>query len=153
MLNYGRISLWAERLARLFLAGVMVWAGVPKLADPKAFAEIIGAYGLLPELLLLPTAIGLPLLELLAAILLVKRQEAGLWLTALLMSLFIAVLAYGIWLGLDIDCGCFGPEEAEHRAFSGLRAALVRDLLLCIPMIYCFGYRYRLIPNLRGERQ
>ena len=25
-----------------------------------------------------------------------------------LLSLFAAVLGYGIWLGLEIECGCFG---------------------------------------------
>lgn len=154
MLNKkSQLTRWLDRLSRWLLAGVMLLAGVPKLADPAAFAEVIGAYGLLPEFLLLPAAITLPALELVAAVLLLKGARAGLWLTALLMGLFIAVLTYGIWLGLDIDCGCFGPEDAEHKAFSGLRTALVRDLLLCIPIMYCFGHTYRLNPDLFGERQ
>ncbi|WP_136799891.1 MauE/DoxX family redox-associated membrane protein [Desulfosediminicola ganghwensis] len=152
MSKYQRINRWVYRLSRWLLAGVMILAGVPKLANPVAFAEIIGAYGLLPDFLLLPTAIILPVMELVAAFLLVKGENAGLWITALLMIVFIAVLTYGIWLGLDIDCGCFGPEDAEHKAFSGLRVALLRDLLLCVPMTYCFWHSYRLLPNLFGER-
>ena len=42
-------------------------------------------------------------------------------------SLFMAILGYGISMGLDVDCGCFGPEDPESKAFHGLRAALYRD--------------------------
>jgi hypothetical protein len=58
-----------------------------------------------------------------------------------LLLLFIGVLSYAVWLGLDIDCGCFGPEDPEHRAFAGLRMALFRDVLLSIPVLYLFWYR------------
>ena len=122
---------WIDRLSRWLLAAVMILAAVPKLADPAAFAEVVGAYGLLPDFLVGPAAIFLPVIELVGAFLLIRGRISGLWITALLMVLFIAVLSYGIWLGLDIDCGCFGPEESESKAFSSLRTALVRDLLLC----------------------
>jgi uncharacterized membrane protein YphA (DoxX/SURF4 family) len=144
---------WIERLSRWVLAAVMIVAAVPKLADPGGFAEIVGAYGLLPDVLVLPAAILLPLLELLAAALLLLRRVSGLWITALLMLLFIAVLSYGISLGLDIDCGCFGPEDSESNAFSNLRAALVRDLLLCIPILYCFVHYYLFPSTLHGEKR
>ncbi len=58
-----------------------------------------------------------------------------------LLLLFIGVLSYAIRLGLDIDCGCFGPEDPEHRAFAGLKLALFRDFLLFIPVLYLFWYR------------
>ena len=153
MADYWQLAPWIERLSRWFLAGVMIFAAVPKLSDPAAFAEIVGAYGLLPDFLLSPAAVVLPFLELIAAFLLIKGRSSGLWISAILMLLFIAVLSYGIWLGLDIDCGCFGPEDIESNAFSSLRAALVRDLLLCIPIIYCLMHRFIHPSNLPGERQ
>jgi hypothetical protein len=131
----------------------MVAAAVPKLADPAGFAEIVGAYGLLPEFLLPFAAIALPLLEMLAALLLILGRISGLWISALLMLVFIAVLSYGIWLGLDIDCGCFGPEDGEGKAFSNLRAALVRDVLLCIPLMYCFGHTYFYSSTQLGDKR
>ena len=143
---------WIERLSRWLLAAVMILAAVPKLTDPGAFAEVVGAYVLLPDFLVLPAAIALPLLELVGAFLLIQGRISGLWITALLMLLFIAVLSYGIWLGLDIDCGCFGPEESESKAFSSLRTALFRDLLLCIPIMYCFVHYYILPSTLNGEK-
>ena len=144
---------WVERLSRWFIAGVLIFAAVPKLSDPAAFAEIVGAYGLLPDFLVLPAALALPLIELIAAFLLFGGRSSGLWIAFLLMLLFIAVLSYGIWLGLDIDCGCFGPEDVESEAFSNLKTALVRDLLLCIPIIYCFGHKYVLSSKLIEEKQ
>lgn len=129
----------------------MLTAGVPKLISPTSFAEVIEAYGLLPEILVFSTAVTLTFIELSSAFLLIRGRRSGLWLTAVLMMLFIAVLSYGIWLGLDIDCGCFGPEEVEHKAFSGLRTALIRDVMLCLPLMYCFWYAYRFPFKLTGE--
>lgn len=146
-----RHNTWLDRLSRWFLAAVFLYAAVPKLADPVMFAAIIGAYGLLPEFLLLPAAVVLPLAELAAAVLLLCGRREGLWMTAVVMLLFLAVLGYGIRLGLDIDCGCFGPEDPEHAAFSGLRTAFVRDLLLCIPLGYGFWYHYTITSKLSGE--
>ena len=153
MVNYWLLIPWIERLSRWFIAGVMIFGAVPKLSDPVAFSEIVGAYGLLPDFLVFPAAWALPLVELTAAFLLIKGRSSGLWIATILMLLFIAVLSYGIWLGLDIDCGCFGPGDIESEAFSNLRTALVRDLLLCIPIIYCLGHKYFLSSNLIGEKQ
>ena len=153
MAYYLQVLPWIERLSRWLLAGVMAFAAVPKLFDPVSFAEVIGAYGLLPEFLLLPAAVLLPLLELSAAYLLIKARRSGLWISAILMSLFIAVLSYGIWLGLDIDCGCFGSGDVESKTFSSLKSTLVRDLLLCIPILYCFGHNYIYPSKILGEKQ
>lgn len=153
MASGGPLLMWLERLSRWFLAGVMLVAGLPKLTSPAAFAEVIGAYGLLPDSLLLPAAILLPVTELAAAALLLIGRTAGLWLTTLLMVLFIAVLGYGIHLGLDIDCGCFGPEDPEHHAFSGLRTALLRDVLYCIPIAFCLWRTYHFPFFFSGERK
>jgi len=145
------MGLWLDRLSRWLLAGIMLAAAIPKLLSLGSFAEIIEAYGLIPEILTLPAAISLVIMELLAAFLLIRGKSSGLWLTVILMTIFIAVLSYGIWLGLDIDCGCFGPEDAEHKAFSGLRTALVRDLILFLPIVYSFWYAYRFPIKLSGE--
>lgn len=150
--NDRKLYFWLERLSRWLLAAVMTAGGLPKLVAPDLFAQVIEAYGLLPEFLILPAAIMLPVMELIAAFLLIRGKRSGLWLTAALMLLFMAVLSYGIRLGLDIDCGCFGPEDVEHAAFSNLRTALIRDVLLCFPIVYCLGYAYRFYPNQYGER-
>ena len=146
------VSRWLERGGRWLLACVWIVAGVPKLLEPKQFGEVISAYGLLPDGLIMAAAVILPLAELAAAWLLLVNHRAGLYLSTLLLALFISVLSYGIWLGLDIDCGCFGPEDPEHQAFAGLRTALIRDLLLVIPLGYSFRQQKKNTKPL-GERQ
>ena len=78
MANYWLLILWIERLGRWLIAGVMIFAAVPKLSDPVSFGEVVGAYGLLPEFLVFPAALLLPLIELTTAFLLIKGRSLGL---------------------------------------------------------------------------
>lgn len=141
-IDSGRLLLWFDRVSRWLLAGVFLAASGPKIFAPAAFAEIIGAYGLLPEFLLLPAGFGISLGEVITAAALLMARREGLQGAALFLICFIGVLSYGIYLGLDIDCGCFGPEDPEHSAFGGLRFALLRDVLLLIPLCFSFWYKY-----------
>lgn len=138
---------WLDRVSRWLLAAIFLYAGVPKIADPQFFSTVIGAYGLLPEYLLLPAGVLLPLAEIVTALLLLYGRVEGLWLSVFLMLLFLFVLGYGMYLGLDIDCGCFGPEDPEHAAFSGLRSSFIRDLLLCIPLTYSLYFHFSTSTN------
>jgi uncharacterized membrane protein YphA (DoxX/SURF4 family) len=67
-------SLWAYQSIRCLLAVVFLYAGATKLVDPKAFAALIDAYGIVPGPLLMPVAVGLPLLEVVAAICLIADR-------------------------------------------------------------------------------
>jgi hypothetical protein len=50
------------------------------------------------------------------------------------------------WMGLDVDCGCFGPEDPEAEAFHGLRLSLYRDLAMMAGVFFIYGWRrYRAI--------
>jgi rhodanese-related sulfurtransferase len=53
----------------------------------------------------------------------------------------MAILGYGIWMGLDVDCGCFGPEDPESRAYHGLRSALYRDFMMLAGVLYLYAWR------------
>jgi rhodanese-related sulfurtransferase len=123
------------------LAAVFLYAGAAKLADPAAFAVLIDAYGIVPDGLLMPVAIGLPLLEVAAAVGLMADLRGSLAVVSGLLAIFMAILVYGIRMGLDVDCGCFGPEEIESRAYHGLRQALQRDLGLAFGVAYLYGWR------------
>lgn len=130
-------------VARWLLAIVFFGASIPKMLSPNSFAEVIGAYGLVPEMFLFPLALVMCWGEFFTAVGLLLNQRWALLSTLIFMLIFIAVLSYGIYLGLDIDCGCFGPEDPEHKAFSGLRLALGRDLLLMIPLLFACRFRYQ----------
>ena len=142
------VGIWIYRSLRWGLALVFIYAGAVKLADPEAFAVIIEAYGLVPDGLLMPLALALPALEVLAAVGLLFDLRGSLTIIAVLLLVFIAVLGYGLWMGLAIDCGCFGPEDPEGRAYAGIRPALYRDLVLAGGVLLLYGWRsvFRLSP-------
>ena len=137
---------WLYRLCRWTLGGIFIYAGGTKLLEPEIFAVLIDAYGIIPEGLLIPMAIGLPLLEVIAGIGLLFDIRGSLALITGLIVLFMVVLGYGIWMGLDVDCGCFSPEDPESEAFHGLRLSLFRDLIMMAGVIFMYGWRrYRAI--------
>jgi len=136
--SMSKIYQLMEWSCRWLLALVFVYAGIPKLLSIDEFAGIIGAYGLLPQVLLVPAALTIAILEIVAAAGLLLRKTSALVLATVLMGLFIGVLSYAIWLGLDIDCGCFGKNDPEYRAFSGLKMALLRDLFLLPPLVFLY---------------
>ena len=136
-------SIWPYRGVRTILAIVFLWSGVVKILDPDSFAIILEAFNLLPNAWIMPVAVGLPALEILAAIGLLFDFRGSLLVVTGLLILFLAILSYGIWLGLDIDCGCFGPGDPEGEAYKGLRPALYRDILLLAGVAYLYVWRVR----------
>jgi hypothetical protein len=114
-----------------------------KLSDPQAFGVIIRDFGLVPDRGVMPIALILPAVEVSAALALIFDIRGSLAVITGLMILFMAILAYGIWPGLDIDCGCFGPEDPESRAYHGLRKALLRDLIMTAGILFLYWWRWR----------
>jgi len=125
-------------LARCGLALAFLAAGAVKLARPEVFVVTLRALGLVPDGLVGPLSILLPGLEIAAAVLLLRDVRGSLALIAALLAVFVAVLAYALRMGLDIDCGCYGPGDPEREAFSSLRGALWRDgaMLGAVAVVY-----------------
>ncbi len=132
---------WLELLLGLGVGGAFALAGLLKLMEPQAFARIIGDFGLVPKAFLPPLALLLPVLEIGGGLGLMLGRRGGLWLVTLLDLLFMAVLAYGLSLGLDIDCGCFGPDEPEARYHGTMRQSLWRDAGFLTALLYLFFRR------------
>jgi len=129
------------RLCCWTLGIVFVYAGVSKLITPKIFAVLIDAYGIVPDIMLMPVAVFLPALEVASGIGILFNIKGSLTIILGQVVLFLLILGYGIHMGLDIDCGCFGPEEPEALAFHGLRTAFNRDLILLAGICFAFGWR------------
>jgi uncharacterized membrane protein YphA (DoxX/SURF4 family) len=121
-------SRWPDFVIRGILAFLFIYGGGLKLMDPKAFAATLSLYDLIPEMLLPVVAIGLPALEVAAGTALLFNVRGGLTVITGLLVLFVAVLGYGILTDLNVDCGCFGPEEIAGQ--QSLRQAFIRDLFL-----------------------
>ncbi len=128
-------------IIRCVLAGVFLYAGAGKLLDVNGFATVIGGYGLLPDQLNLVAAIVLPLAEIVIAAGLVWDVRGALASYTVLLLVFMAVLAHGINMGLDVDCGCFAPGDPEGEAYHSLREALIRDAFLLLGCIYLYLMR------------
>jgi Methylamine utilisation protein MauE len=136
-----RVFDWIYKLSRWCIGGIFIYAGSLKLPEPTAFAVLIGAYGVVPESLLTTVAVALPAMEVAAGMGLLFDIRGSLSLIAGLLVLFSAFLGYGIWMGLDVDCGCFGPTDVETKAFHGLGRALYRDLVMLAGIAFAYGWR------------
>ena len=111
---------------RLILAGVFVYAAIPKIMDPAGFAKSINNYQLLPGTFINLPAIYLPWLELLAAIALVavpRLRRGALALITLMLVVFIAAIGSAMARGIDIDCGCFSTTG------QGMKAGWLHELM------------------------
>lgn len=126
-------------MLRLLLGLLFIWAGGVKLLEPKVFARSLAQFGLVPEPLLIPTAIGLPLVEVLAGVGLILDVGSSLWIIAGLLFAFLMVLGYGIVNNLDADCGCFSASELAAKGT--LEAAFYRDVALLLVVLYLFCWR------------
>ncbi len=131
-------------VSRWVLGLVFVYAGSTKLMEPRVFATLIEAYGLVPDILLMPVAVLLPVIEVIAGLGILLDIKGSHVVILGLVGLFLLILGYGIWMGLDVDCGCFGPEDPEAKAFHGLRQAFARDLFMLTGIGFIIGWsRYR----------
>lgn len=142
-MGINRFGTWSYHFLRFSLCVIFIWSGVSKLLDPVSFSYIIDAYGILPEAAVRPVAILLAGAEVIAAIGLLGDIRGSLSMIGGLLVLFMAVLAYGIRMGLDVDCGCFGLNDPEGLAFQGLRQALYRDIGMLLAVFWLFFRRFR----------
>ena len=129
--------------ARVGLAAVFIVAGIVKLWDMPPFAASVGDFGLVYDSLVYPTAWLLAGTELLVGLALAFNVRGGSLAALVLLGLFIGVLSYGVWMGLDIHCGCFGL--GYHVS---LKQQLFTDagLLLWWAVVYAAHKRYRITP-------
>jgi uncharacterized membrane protein YphA (DoxX/SURF4 family) len=142
-------SRWVHFVIRFVLGSIFVYAGFIKLIDPKAFARVISQYGIVPDVLLVPFAIGLPALEFLAGLGLMLNMRGSLTIIFSLLVVFVGVLGYGILNSLNVDCGCFSPEEIKGQ--NNLRHAFYRDLVMIAGVFLLFFSRSnRVLRNVRG---
>jgi putative oxidoreductase len=125
---------WA---GRLLVAGVFLYAGIFKLAEPAAFAEDIANYQAFPHWTWNLAAAVVPIAEILGALALLtgfKRRAGAVMLGALTMA-FIGLIVSVIVRGIDLDCGCFG-KAAEASSVGW--PLLLRDLGLLLAIVAAY---------------
>lgn len=140
-------SIWSYRVTRSIIASVFILSGLMKITDLQSFSVIIDAFGLVPMGWSIAVALVLTIAELFAGLGLLFDIRGSLSAITAMLLMFMLILGYGIWMGLDVDCGCFGPEDVEAEAFHGLRSALYRDFIILIGIVYLYWWRHRMNSN------
>lgn len=134
-------------LGRLALGGMFLYAAYSKLRQPwMLFAFSVNSYQLFPEWAVVAVARTVPWLELGLGLLLIagyglRFVAAG---ASALLLLFFGVMLRSHFLGLGIDCGCFGLGEKL-----GVRT-LVRDGFLVLLSVALAVVAFR---NPRGTQR
>jgi uncharacterized membrane protein YphA (DoxX/SURF4 family) len=119
----------AVLILRIVLAAVFLAAALAKLASLRRTWARVRLFGI-PETLAWPVAIGLPVTELLIAVLLIPdpTARAGGVLAAVALLAFIAAIARLLARGEAPDCNCFGLLHSS-RVGPGM---VVRNLVLAM---------------------
>ncbi len=131
------------RVLRVLLGGMFVYSGLSKLFDLEYFAGIINAFGLLPHILAYPAGVAIVVGELVLGLGLILNRKGCLGGILVMLLGFMAVAGYAIYMGYDIDCGCFGPGDPEAAAFSQLRMVMYRDAVMVIGIAYLYLWRHK----------
>ena len=124
-------------VSRILVGGIFFLSGILKIIDPFSFADSIFSFQLLPQSAISLIALTLPVLECLTGLLLIggMHLRTAVLSYILLMLLFFLVLFYAFFMGLSVDCGCFGGGLFPS---SSIVAALWRDagiLMLSLPFL------------------
>lgn len=127
---------WAGLVVRLVLAAVWAWAALSKIGDPRTFVRAVRAYDATPEWLSQAIGYGLPMLELVLAVLLliglITRYAAAV--SALLFVVFIVGIVQAGARGIKLACGCFGGGGTSTSTSYTLD--VLRDLGLLVLALY-----------------
>jgi len=120
-----------SRSLRLVLALIFVAAAPQKIMAPAEFAASVASYLILPDVLINFTALTLPWLEMIVAILLVCRAWTGpaLFLANAMLAVFLAAVVSAYFRGIDLNCGCFSsaPAASDDMVFY-----IVRDIVFVV---------------------
>lgn len=128
------ISRLARHGIRIGFAAVMIAAALPKIMDPSGFAWALARHRIVPEAWVGVLAVGLPWLELSAAIAAVAvrgLRRGAMAVGTVLLSGFAVAIAANLALGLAVPCGCFGISADAAPAGWGHVAANFVGAVLC----------------------
>ena len=108
-------SDWFQLALRIIIAGVFLYAAVPKILNPQEFYLNILGYNFIQGTPAKLVALWLPWAELIAAIGIIFNvwMQANLRLIQAMLSGFIILLILTLIRGIDADCGCFGSAGGQ----------------------------------------
>lgn len=122
---------WITLVVRVALAAILGTAGYAKFSEAEGLQKVaVSSYRILPQSMIGPVALGLPVLEMaLAAMILIGFATRTMAIcVGLLFVVFIAGII-SVWArGLSIDCGCFGGGGTVAKGQTHYLREIFRDL-------------------------
>lgn len=126
MNNVLKIVTWALRLQ---LSALFLWASYTKFVSPQEFVEGVRSFQIFPEVTVNIIVMSVPVMELLAAILLLapRSWRIGALLVGLLSLTFAVLFAWAASRGVNVECSCFGASSltAHSTTFGFVRAVIL----------------------------
>ncbi|MDR0705657.1 MAG: hypothetical protein LBF88_11795 [Planctomycetaceae bacterium] len=118
---------------------VMLIAAIPHWENPYYFLGSVYAYKIVDSGIGQMVAISLPFIQLVLAVLLLTRilTNAAHWVSMFLFSCFAVVQTVSFLRGLDISCGCFGPNHETTIGFQTLFLVYTLLFLSVIRNLLC----------------
>lgn len=104
-------NIWIQRIVRIILGILFLYAGSIKVIDINGFARQVMAYDILPWAVVNLFSLWIVSLEIVTGILLI----VGIWIrpsafiVAVLCFVFIAAISSALARGIPLRCGCFSP--------------------------------------------
>lgn len=125
-------------ISRIIVGAMFLVVGISKLSEPtQAFANEIGNYRIMPDIVVNFMAIIIPWVETISGILIILgvRIKANSVIIGALLFVFIVAVGSAMARGLSIDCGCYSNIKAQPVGWKkiGENTAL---LLLCINLFF-----------------
>lgn len=147
----GRVAVIA---ARTIVGGVFLFAALPKLADPHAFAVSIDNYHLVSPQMARVAGATLPALELVVAVALLAGVHArgAAVVSAGMLLVFAGALAHALRLDINVDCGCFGAAARSEVGWGSVARNLALTAL-CGVVAYAPDVAWRALVGQRVARR
>ncbi|MCC5847426.1 MAG: DoxX family protein [Verrucomicrobia bacterium] len=126
--------------ARVFVAGVFLYAAWGKILDPRGFGRDIHNYQMVSDGWVTLTALFLPWLELWCAVALLAVspfRRSAWWLITGMMVVFTYAKISALQRGLDISCGCTGSDDP--MTWMGV----AENLVLLVPCVFALVCDHR----------
>ena len=128
-----------ERVCRLLLGAIFLYAGYSKLRNPFLFEMAVDSYRMLPPSGVILVARTLPWLEIALGGLFISgwklRYTAAL--TVLLLGGYLVAMGIAYAGGVEANCGCFSMEERISPL------TLTRDSLLFAMAVFLAVYSWK----------
>jgi hypothetical protein len=133
----------AGMAAAAVLAAVLAWAGTAKLQRRQATAEGFAALGIpRPD----QAAAGVPIAELLIAVLLLAVPPVGAVAALLLLAAFTWIVVQRVRAGSEVPCACFGQPHAPPLSWT----EVVRNGILAVFGLLAVFAGTAHVPGARG---